>query len=343
MFRSILVLCVLAAGCSLVGLGGTEGYMDARVAPPLEVPAGLDDSSISDLMVVPSTSSLGRLSGEQEVPRPGQLIARGATDPVKVQKLGERRWLVITEAPRSVWPKVIQFLADNGVAPVEEVPTEGYIRSGEFTISRGRRYRDAVRQIVADSDRSARRVELRLRIEQGNRDGHSEIHIRYLDASDAPLFGWPEKSRNIDVEDALLMELGAYLKGDLDRVAVSMLAQEISTKPKAWLAKDGTSPSVLRLRMDYNRAWAMVVSAFANAEVNVTDSDRDNAVMLVDMERDLIEGESGFFNWFSGSEELEIRLKPWREGYDVAVFQGEVPAPDELGQRVLLLIREYAT
>jgi hypothetical protein len=36
-------------------------------------------------------------------------------------------------------------------------------------------------------------------------------------------------------------------------------------------------------------------------------------------------------------------LKPWREGYDVSVFQGEVPAPDELGQRVLLLIREYAT
>lgn len=343
MVRSILVLCVLAGGCSLVGLGGTGGYMDARVAPPLVVPAGLDDSSISDLMVVPGASSRARLSGGHTVPRPGQLIARGATEPVKVQKLGERRWLLITEAPRSVWPKVIQFLADNAVAPVEEVPSEGYIRSLEFTMVRGRRYRDAVRQIVADSDRSARRVELRLRIEQGIRDGHSEIHLRYLDASDAPLFGWPERSRNVDVEVALLMELGRYLKDDLDRVAVSMLAQEISTKPKAWLAKDGSSPSVLRLRMDFNRAWAMVVSAFANAEVNVTQSDRDNAVMLVDMERDLIEGESGFFNWFSGSEELEIRFKPWREGYDVAVFQGELPAPDELGQRVLLLIREYAT
>ncbi len=344
MFRSIFLLCVLAGGCSLIGLGGDKnGYVDAQVAPPLEVPSDLDDSTISDLMVVPMATAQPRSSRSYKVPRPGQLIARGSTEPVKIQKLGERRWLVITEPASSVWPKVKQFLRDNGVAPVEESPSEGYIRTAQFSVARGRGNRDAVRQIVADSDRSARRVELRVRIEQGIRDGNSEIHIRYLDASNAPLFGWPESSRNIDVEEALLTELGIYLKDDLDRVAVSMLAQDISTKPKAWLEKDGEGPSVLRLRMDYNRAWAMVVSAFANAEVNVTDSDRDNAVMLVDMERDLIEGESGFFDWFSGSEELEIHLKPWQEGYDVTVFQGEGPAPDELGQRVLLLIREYAT
>jgi outer membrane protein assembly factor BamC len=187
-------------------------------------------------------------------------------------------------------------------------------------------------------------VELRLRIEQGIRTGHSEIHLRYLYSTDAPSSEWPEQSSNTDVEAALLLEIGRYLKDDLDRVAFSKLAQEISTQPKAWLERRGAEPSVLRLRLDFGRAWAMVVSALANAEVNVTESDRDSAVMSVDMERDLLEGdEGGFFNWFSGSEQLVIRLKPWREGFDVGVFQGDAPAPNEISERVLLLIQDYAT
>lgn len=343
----VLTLCLIASGCSLLG-HKSESYLDARISPPLEIPADLDDSTISDLMAVPvATSTRNPLREDHGVPRPGQLLARGATDPVKIQKLGERRWLVVAEAPSSIWPKVVQFLADNGVGIQEERPSEGYLRSVDVSVSRSGRYRDAVRRIISESDQRARTVELRLEVEQGIHDGFTEVHMRYLYASPPPAVAWPGASSNSDVERALLLELGAYLKSDLDRVAFSIRGQEISARPKAWLTKeDDAGPPVLRLRLDYGRAWAMVVSAFANAEVNVTDADREKATMSVDMERVLLEGGSrGLFSFLGGGgeEELQIRFKPWREGFDVEVYQGEAPAPDELGQKVLVLIREYAS
>ena len=346
MFRCSIAFCVVAGGCSLVGLGGNDdGYLDARVAPPLEVPTDLDDSTIMDLMVVPPLATMQRRPRDNDVPQPGQLTNRGAIDPVKLQKLGQRRWLVIAEAPSSIWPKVIQFLRDNGVRVVEEVPPDGYLRTEEVSVARGARYRDVVRRIITELDQRARAVELRMQIEQGIRDGFTEVHIRYLHSADAPLVGWPEHSTGIEVEEKLLLELGGYLRADLDRRAHSKLGREISSQPKAWLAKEGGRPSVLRLRLDYGRAWAMVASAFSNAEVDVTDADRDNAIMFVDVERDFLEGHSrGLFRPFGGgSEELEIRLEPWPGGFDVAVYQGEAPAPEELGELVLVLIRDFAT
>ena len=41
---------------------------------------------------------------------------------VRMQRLGDRNWLVIPEAPTTAWPKMKQFFADNGVVLADDRP-----------------------------------------------------------------------------------------------------------------------------------------------------------------------------------------------------------------------------
>ena len=49
-------------------------------------------------------------------PLPGTIYAADNRGEIRIQRLGDRIWLVVPEPPTTVWPKIKQFLADNGVA-----------------------------------------------------------------------------------------------------------------------------------------------------------------------------------------------------------------------------------
>ena len=101
-------------------------------------------------MAIPQVSSAQRhVNFEGGAPRPEAIYAREEAEGVKIQKLGDQRWLLIPQPPAVVWPKVKQFFADNGVAIELEQPQTGRIDTEWLTVS-SNAARDVVRLSIID-------------------------------------------------------------------------------------------------------------------------------------------------------------------------------------------------
>lgn len=332
-----------------------DDYLDARAAPPLVLPEDLDRSAIHDLLVVPEVpESAHSARYPNEAPRPEAIYARDEAQGVKIQKLGERRWLVVPQPPAVVWPKIKQFFADNGVAIVAEVPDAGRMESDWIAVS-GDQLKDVVRLAVRDAKAEANvttgRDRLLVRVEQGVRERSSEIHIRHEnDSLTMPEEGvWPEQSAIPGVEGEMLNELGSYIAADVAAESVSFVARNIGAESKAELDWDESGAPVLHLNLDFDRAWAVVGQALSNANVKVTDMDRANGAYFVSVapaELDPERKPGMFKRLFTSADkprDLELSMKPAKRGYQVSVLDDErAPAPADLSQQLLLLIREFA-
>ena len=279
---------------ALIGLGACSNgplvffkdrdnrYKVAGTAPPLRVPADLDGSRVQPLLMVPELAQKSATASVLDPidPKPQSLNAAADEQYVKIQKLGDRHWLVISEAPAVVWPRVKQFLVSNRITLVADEPGAGRLETQWLELNDAGQ--DPIRTSLrkAAGDDPSRVAKLFVRVEPGLRDGSAEVHIRESNdvlASTA----WPEKSSFAQAEELLLNNLGEFLAADPSGPAFSMRAQRIAGATKAALVKDANGAPVLVLHLDYDRAWATVGQALARAELDVTDLNRSTGLFYV--------------------------------------------------------------
>ncbi len=366
-FGCLTLVFVLLTGCSWLSddkgifVDRSNDYIDAREGPELLIPNDLggrleDPFPIPQIPTQPNSSFYpGR------PPLPDAIYSNDNRDEVRIQRLGDRRWLVVPEPPTRVWPKIKQFLAENGVAVMAEVPGQGRITTEWLEIT-DEEYRDVIRTLLQDArtadSLSTGRERLFLRIEQGLRQLTSEVQVRHANDS----VGVPAPDTVVDlllltshlsgVEQAMLNELGTYIAARVAEQTVSMVAQEIAGQKKAVLERDSSGDPILRLYLDEERAWATLGQSLSNAEVDVIDQNRDAGIYYVNITENVLTGEEepGFFRrlfTFGGDDgfELLIRLSKKAEREHVlTVHDAEGRTIQrELGQQVLVLIREFAT
>ena len=365
MTASALLRVTVAAGALLVVVTGcrwfnddkglirntSDDYIDAKATEPLILPADMSAERIRDAWPIPAIQSkpLARHYPD-EAPRPDAIFGGKAQEAIKIQKLGDRRWLIIADEPSTVWPVVEQFLIDNGIDIASEAPEEGRIDGVWLSIGSGD-HKDVVRGAISEHKQDTTgRDRLRFKIEQGIRYGSSEIHIRYEnDALTQPTADWPTMSALGDVEEALLTEFGGYYAAGITTQSVSMLARHISTATKATIDRDGQGHPRLRLNVDFDRAWAVVRQALERAEVEIGNSQRSDGLIQVEVTKDVLGGQrksllSRF--WPSGDEArlLDIRIEAGEVSQVVQVFERDgQPAPGEISQEILVMLREFAS
>jgi outer membrane protein assembly factor BamC len=341
----------------------TDDYIDVRENRPLQIPEGLDTSRVQDPFPIPPITD--RLRPEyypDTPPRPNAIYANDNRDEVRIQRLGDRLWLVIPEPPTTVWPKVRQFLAENGVGLAWEAPGSGRMDT-EWLATDEASYRDVIRQSLREGKETAELTvgqdRLRVRIEPGLRERSTEVHIRHentefaapgpdhlVDLRNAP-------SHVIAIEQDVLNELGAYIAARVAEQTVSMVAQDIGSGVKSLLDIDADGDPVLRLLLDYERAWATVGQALSRADIEVAEANEQAGVYRITLPENLdIEGqnERGLLRRmfsFGGPDmlDLQLRLAPAANGeYILTALDDEGRALDrEFGQQVLVLVREYAS
>ncbi len=151
----------------------------------------------------------------------------------------------------------------------------------------------------------------------------------------------------------MLNEFGAYVAAKVSEQTVSMVAQEISAGAKSVLTRNEQGDPTLILYLDYERAWAALGQAIARAEMDVSDQNRDEGTYYVNITEAFLAGEEkkGFFGRmfsFGGGEdakELQIRMeRSGEEIYSVSVLDANAaPVDRELGQQLLIMIREFAS
>ncbi len=370
MIRATVVLLVLlVTGCSWFSddkgmfVDKSDDYLKATENKALVVPKNLDPERVQDPHPIPKITQ--RLRPEyfpNKPPRPDTIYATDNREQVRIQRLGDRRWLVIPEPPTTVWPKIKQFLAENGVGVSWESPRAGRLDTQWMQVDASRSYRDVVRQLISQGklkdglDGGVDR--LRIRVEPGLRERATEVHLRYENSEFAS--GGPDKlvdlskepSHSQDIEQKALTELGAYIAARVSEQTVSMVAQEIGSGVKSFMDVDAGGDPVLRLKLDRERAWATIGQALDRAKIEVRDSDSKSGVYQISVPGDLnVERpKRGFVRRLlsfgsDGLKDIQLDLKPADgDGFDVMALNSEgKPLKRDFAQDVLVLIREYAS
>ncbi|MEM7099385.1 MAG: outer membrane protein assembly factor BamC [Pseudomonadota bacterium] len=368
LFWGLIALAV--AGCGWfndgegVILNPKDDYLDSTEHQDLVVPQDLKGLQDTDPFPIPDTPLAENPSYYPErPPLPDAIYANEKRDEVRLQRLGERRWLVIPEPPTTAWPKLKQFLAENGVAIAFDAPEVGRLNTQWLKLE-ATSYRDVVRSITRDA-KDALSLDLGqdrflIKVEQGLRPRTTEIHLRHENDS----VSIPERddvealetviSHVTQAEADLLNEIGAYVAAKVSEQTVSKVALQIGSNQKAELARSDEGFPILRLFLDYERAWATLGQALANAEVDITNLDRSSGLFYVELTEEVFGGKeagSGFFCRITFScdadnqaYKLQISLESTSDHFTIRVLDqdGTLRIDPELAQQVLVLIREYA-
>ncbi|TVS08588.1 MAG: outer membrane protein assembly factor BamC [Gammaproteobacteria bacterium] len=355
----LALLTMLLSGCSW--FGGDDGwfrdrsddYREARPVPPPVIPSDLDDIAIGEAMFIPDVPGMERYLEDDdfELPRPATLFAREEDRGVRIQRFADASWVVAPDPPSLVWPRIMQFLADNGVAVDREQPEAGILETQWIEV-RGDRFRDIVRSVLAEEAGDVPLHRLRLDVGQAVRRGATEISLIHAGTDGMPVdLPWPERSTSARAEEVLLNELAGYLAAEVGQAGISLRAQNIAAEPKAEVLAGRDRPPVLRFRLDYDRAWATVATALTNAEIPVLDSDSLAGSYQISFDEGQFRGEE--MGWFRrtfsfrarGGEELELRLEPADDGFDLRVLgpDGQQSVGREQAEQVLTIVREFAS
>ncbi|WP_439135595.1 outer membrane protein assembly factor BamC [Pseudomaricurvus sp.] len=313
MNRFIVRATVLAvvggiSGCS--SLFGPEGYfrdrgddyLNADVIEPMSLPPGVTEQRVQQLYMVPTIQNnevdFGR--GEFDIPRPQSLSDNAFADKVKIQKLGDRRWILVSAPPAQVWPQVRGFLSRNNLEVVYTDATSGVIETGWL-------------RFKGDEDTKDK---YRLQIEQGVQPDSTEIHVLHMSVNtDIPGSGqvnWPTESVNDEREAWMMDELAATIASDTtDGQAASLLAQTIGLSDKVTLESSAGEP-MLQLSLAYNRAWATVGHAVQKEGFTLWESDDAVGVYYVNFDPNFQENEDepGFFGGMFGDDEV-VKTTPY--------------------------------
>lgn len=293
------LLCVMSlSGCgTLFGENGYfrdrgDDYLKAESMPPMQVPESADESVFGELYVIPDIDQASYdYPREFVAPRPEALSSNVYSESVKIQKLGDRRWIFVNASPSEVWPRVRNFLNTTVLEVARTDAPRGIIETSWLSFK----------------DDPGSRDKYRLRIEQGVQPDSAEIHVTHLavpgDSELPAQVNWPPQSSSAEREAWMVDELASNLAGQIGSASASLLAQTIGGEEKVSIvARDGEP--VLRMELGMLRAWATLNHALQQEGLHIIDE--DSAAQIYYVQRSDPEESDGWFSgWFSRDEAVE--------------------------------------
>jgi len=293
MLRLLLCAVILITGAcgSLFGREGYfrdrgDDYLHATEIPPMKVPRELDSSAISELFVIPPISNeFVDLESNFEVPRSSFEGAREKAQ-VKIQKLDNRRWILVNSSPATVWPRIKRYLEVNQLTLASEDALNGKLETVWLTLKDEPDSKDRYRFVV----------------EQGLHASTTEVHILQITAAFATPGGgninWPPVSTNPEREKWMIENLAGYLAQE-DSAPVSLLAQSIGRAQKVSFVQPYQGEAFILMTLDRERVLASVGGALNQLPFAIEDTHRSRGYFYASYDpeyRELAEEKApGFF------------------------------------------------
>lgn len=325
-----------------------EEYLQAETIPRTEIPAGLDDFIIDDLLVIPE---LGQTDAVPYPDPPRPMTMEGDNErEVVIQRMQDEAWIIADVSPSQIWPRIRDYWRQSGVPIAVENPSEGLMDTGWF---------------VLDGE-VLNREKMRVIVDTGFQSNSAEVRILHMSGPQAlpavEQVTWPAKSMDSTIAYDFLLDLSGYLADVADlyqATSASLLARSLSSEGKATLDNTATGRPLLRLQAGYDRSWAAVRRALTRSDIGITEEDSALGLLVVDFDPAVLEqsdedDEPGFFTKvftlggvFSRNDEAQIypiRLQLLETGGVVEVLAVPVDAdPDaatqEAVQALMRLIR----
>ncbi|HEY7772655.1 MAG TPA: outer membrane protein assembly factor BamC [Marinagarivorans sp.] len=265
--QNALLLCAAmgVSGCGMFADRSNE-YKEAAVMAEMKLPEGVESAPLESAFRVPevTVNEFDYIDEDEKlvVPRPAPMSQDSEYARVKIQKVGERRW-VLAEAPTSqVWPLVQSFLARNGIIVAKARPASGEIETGWLNFK-------------VDANTKSR---YRIHIEKGVREESSEIHVLHQQAGmDVEVNEWSKTSSDAEREAWMLDELAVSVAQGISNRAASLLGQSVGGDDKITLRRAGEEP-VLDIRLDRERTHATLAHALTREGLHLWKDDTEIGV-----------------------------------------------------------------
>lgn len=257
-----------------------KDYLRTDATGVIELPAEMQSRPISELYPVPEVHAVDEFGDpvdmrDYEVPRPDAVNADEQFAGVKLQKLGERRWISLAASTSQVWPRTQSFLTSADLGVVAADARQGIIET----------------DWVQFKDEVDKKMRFRILLEKGVQPETTEIHIRNveydLDAEVAEPFSWPELSMNDTREEWMVRELANHLAASINNASASLLGQNVGGPLKANFVQAAAEPT-LRLSLPEDRAWATIVHSAKQETFRTWDSSRDRGLIYLRYSDDFV-------------------------------------------------------
>ncbi len=280
---------------------------------------------------------------------------------LRVERAGAQRWLVSTDAPEVLWPRIKDFWQENGFLIAIENAEAGVMET-DWAENRAKIPQDFIRNTIGkvfDALYSTgERDKFRTRLER-RPGGGTEIYISHRGAEEK-LTGnivtnqstvWTSRPSDPGLEAEFIARLMAALGTDVKVAKAAVKDAKLAPAQRARVVKDG-SASVVEVDEGFDRAWRRVGLSLDRVGFTVEDRDRAKGVYFVryiDQEIDAKDkAEKGFFaRLFSSKEEkkqavrYQILVKAIGERSRISVLdeKGTV-ASDATSTRILNLLND---
>jgi outer membrane protein assembly factor BamC len=333
-------------------------YKSSRRLAPLEIPPDLTSTRVGERLAVPSSGEVkfSDLSdGTSSVQTITEVLPQQRD--IRVERDGNKRWLVVSAPPEQVWSRLREFWVESGFLIKVEDASIGIIETGwaekRSDIPKGI-IQTLMSKLSTDLYSAGTRDKFRSRLERGDRPGSTEVYVSHRGAREIRTstnatpdqastdFGtgdgyrWEPRASDPELEAEMLTRMMTFFGMD-QSVAQKRLVSKRERAPRAHIVRDDEGGVVLALREDFSQAWRRTGLALDRVGFTVEDRDRSRGmyfVRYVDPAKEEIEKDEGLLSklTFWGDDD-----GPKENEYLISIVGGEnttrVVVLDKRGKR----------
>ena len=285
-------------------------------------------------------------------------VAPKASADMRIERIGNQRYLVIKQTPEALWPQLKDFWQELGFLINIEKPEAGIMET-DWAENRAKIPQDLLRntlgKILDSLYSTGERDKFRTRLERAA-DGSTEIYISHRGAEEV-IIGqqkdgakWSSRASDPELEAEFLARLMARLGTDAVQ-AKAIIAKATPQQQRAKLVK-ASDGAYVEVDEEFERAWRRVGLALDRVGFTVEDRDRTLGlyfVRYIDDASASAEAQRGFFSRLftydggdkSNAEKYRISVKGSGNASKVIVLNGEGKADSsKTADKILTLLND---
>lgn len=243
---------------------------------------------------------------------------------MRIERDGERRWLVVDKPAPELYPQIKDFWQENGFLLTIDSPSTGIMET-DWAENRAKIPQDFIRQALGSALDSiydtGERDRYKTRLEVSKPD-QTEIYITQRGAIEKCVSDnsgacnstiWTSRPNDPELEAAFLARLMERL-GMTQEQAKAQVAAPLGPKmPKAKLVQEGVNTAHIEIAAGFDRAWRDTGLALDRSNFTVEDRNRSNGVYYVRYvnPKDLGDTKGFFSNLFSSKDDSSLKAKKY--------------------------------
>jgi len=290
-----LVVYLTLSGCSWLGIEDrSSDYLNSQEVQLTVVPENLDSDRLGQIYPIPKLAQKLVPDTSSEIPRPQPISVNAFEQLVKIQKIENKRWILVNSSPSKLWPRIRNILNSSGLPTAAVDASAGIIETDWLSYK---------------SD-EANKHRFKFMISPGVQINSTEIAIIHQQKLvDEVIEDWSQSSDTDSKEQDMISFLAGELAATPDFASVSLLAQEIGGSSKVEIINPDAADPFIQVNLDFERTWASINYSAARGGFTLVDRDRSQGQLLVAYRSELEEDSEGILSWFGFGADADVMVE----------------------------------